>query len=98
MIDGTHRERIKSILKWLAIVIALQFVLLVIFFFRKEVIEWADKPADNASVILIVVIVFYVFSLPITHKLNKIINMIDMAISDDEIDAVEEAVDEDYFD
>jgi hypothetical protein len=98
MIDGKHWEKMRNILKWLAIIIAVQFVIWVLFFFRKEVIEWADKPADNASVILIAVVVFYVFSLPITSKLNKLIDMIDTAVSEDETGAAEETVDEDYFD
>ena len=90
MTDGVRRTRIFKILKWSSIGISLQFILLMMFLFGKEIIEWADKPADNASVVLIVVVVFYIFSLPITSKLNKILNMIDVAISD-ETDAVEDS-------
>ena len=90
MTDGVRRTRIFKILKWSSIGISLQFILLMMFLFGKEIIEWADKPADNASVVLIVVVVFYIFSLPITSKLNKIINMIDVAVSD-ETDAVEDS-------
>ena len=90
MTDGVRRTRIFKIFKWSSIGISLPFILLMMFLFRKEIIEWADKPADNASVVLIVVVVFYIFSLPITSKLNKIINMIDVAVSD-ETDAVEDS-------
>jgi hypothetical protein len=66
----------KGILKTVAITATAIVVFWIAFFFRKEIIDWADKPADNASVTLIVVVVCYLFSLPINHKLNKILNFI----------------------
>ena len=91
-------EKFKNILKWSAIFVAGQIAILIIFFFRKEIIDWAEKPADNASVVLIVVFACYIFSLPIIHKLNKIIDIIEVGFSDESQSVAEEnGIEEDYY-
>lgn len=86
---------ISTILKITAGVIALVFILFTAIVFQKEIFDWADKPADNASVILIVVMVCYVFSLPVNHKLNKIIDMLEDSNSSHEAHHEEEYDDAD---
>jgi len=91
-------EKFKIILKWSTIFIVGQIAILIIFFFRKEIIDWAEKPADNASVVLIVVFSCYIFSLPLIHKLNKIIDIIEVVFSDDSQSIEEEnVIESDYF-
>lgn len=77
---------ISSLLKPVAFTAAGLVTFWIAFFFRKELIDWAEKPADNASVILIVVVVSYIFSLPINHKLNKILRFIHESDSEHEYD------------
>lgn len=76
-IASENSSTLNAIFKILAGILAVCIILLALFLFQKEIIEWADKPADNASVVLIVVIVCYVFSLPVTSKLNKIIDLLE---------------------
>ena len=80
-----NTELISTILKISVGISAAVFILFIAVIFQKEIFDWADKPADNASVILIVVMACYVFSLPINHKLNKVIDLLEDSSSFTEV-------------